>query len=88
MISSLSRSLALAQDNVNRLAPLASRNIVPQTDLADAQREVVDIQGRIAAAREQQGRAMAAVSEAQSQAAEDNVQFRQEALNERSQVEQ
>ena len=88
MISSLSRSLALAQDNVNRLAPLASRNIVPQTDLADAQREVVDIQGRIAAAREQQGRAMAAVSEAQSQAAEANFQFRQEALNERSQVEQ
>ena len=88
MISSLSRSLALAQDNVNRLAPLAARNIVPQTDLADAQREVVDIQGRIAAAREQQGRAMAAVSEAQSQASEANFQFRQEALNERSQVEQ
>ena len=88
MISSLSRSLALAQENVNRLAPLAARNIVPQTDLSDAQREVVDIQGRIAAAREQQGRAMAAVSEAQSQASEANFQFRQEALNERSQVEQ
>ena len=88
MISSLSRSLALAQDNVNRLTPLAARNIVPQTDLSDAQREVVDIQGRIAAAREQQGRAMAAVSEANSQAAEANFQFRQEALNERSQVEQ
>ena len=87
-ISSLSRSLALAQDNVNRLAPLAAKNIVPQTDLSDAQREVVDIQGRIAAAREQQGRAMAAVSEAQSQAAEANFQFRQEALNERSQVQQ
>ncbi len=88
MISSLSRSLALAQENVNRLAPLAARNIVPQTDLSDAQREVVDLQGRIAAAREQQGRAMAAVSEAQSQASEANFQFRQEALNERSQVEQ
>lgn len=84
--SSLSRSLQLAQDNVNRLAPLAAKSIVPQTELANAQREVVDLQGRIAAAREQQGRALAAVREAQSQAAEANFQFRQDALNERSQV--
>jgi adhesin transport system membrane fusion protein len=87
-INSLSRSLVLAQDNVDRLAPLAARNIVPQTELANAQREVVDLQGRIAAAREQQGRAMAAVSEALSQANEASFTFRQEALNERSQVEQ
>jgi adhesin transport system membrane fusion protein len=87
-INSLSRSLTLAQDNVNRLAPLAAKNIVPQTELANAQREVVDIQGRIAAAREQQGRASAAVSEALSQANEASFTFRQEALNERSQVQQ
>ena len=87
-ISSLSRSLELAQDNVNRLAPLAVKNIVPQTELANAQREVVDLQGRIAAAREQQGRAMAAVAEANSQANEASFSFRQEALNERSQVQQ
>jgi adhesin transport system membrane fusion protein len=87
-ISSLQRSLALAQDNVNRLEPLAAKNIVPQTDLANAQREVVDLQGRIAAAREQQGRAMAAVREAQAQASEASFGFRQEALNERSQVAQ
>ena len=87
-ISSLTRSLALAQENVNRLEPLAARNIVPQTELANAQREVVDLQGRIAAAREQQGRAMAAVAEANSQASEASFTFRQEALNERSQVEQ
>ena len=73
---------------MNRLAPLAAKNIVPQTDLATAQREVVDLQGRIAAAREQQGRAMAAVREAQAQASEANFGFRQEALNERSQVAQ
>ena len=87
-INSLTRSLALAQDNVNRLAPLAAKNIVPQTELADAQREVVDLQGRIAAAREQQGRAMAAVSEAISQANEASFTFRQDALNEASQVNQ
>jgi adhesin transport system membrane fusion protein len=87
-INSLTRSLALAQDNVNRLAPLAAKNIVPQTELADAQREVVDLQGRIAAAREQQGRAMAAVSEAMSQANEASFTFRQDALSEASQVNQ
>jgi len=87
-ISSLSRSLVLAQDNVDRLAPLAAKNIVPQTELSTAQREVVDLQGRIAAAREQQGRAIAAVSEAMNQANEASFSFRQEALNERSQVQQ
>ena len=87
-ISSLSRSLQLAQENVGRLAPLAAKNIVPQTELATAQREVVDLQGRIAAAREQQGRAMAAVSEAQSQASEANFEFRKQALDERSQIQQ
>ncbi len=87
-IYSLSRSLALAQENVDRLAPLAAKNIVPQTDLANAQREVVDLQGRIAAAREQQGRAMAAVREAQAQSSQAGFEFRQQALDERSQVTQ
>ena len=85
-INSLSRSLQLAQENVDRLAPLAAKRIVPQTELATAQREAVDLQGRIAAAREQQGRALAAVREAQAQASEAGFGFRQEALNERSQV--
>jgi adhesin transport system membrane fusion protein len=87
-INSLSQSLTLAQENVNRLAPLAAKNIVPQTELATAQREVIDLRGRIAAAREQQGRAMAAVAEANSQASEASFTFRQDALNERSQVAQ
>ena len=70
------------------LEPLAAKNIVPQTDLLSARREVVDLQGRIAAAREQQSRAMAAVREALAQASEANFTFRQDALNERSQVTQ
>ena len=85
-ITSLQSSLALAQKQVAMLEPLAAKNIVPQTDLIDARREVVDLQGRIAAAREQAGRANAAVSEALSQASEARFSFRQEALNERSQV--
>jgi adhesin transport system membrane fusion protein len=87
-VSSLSTSLELARQRVSMLEPLAAKNIVPQTELLDARREVVDLQGRIAGAREQAGRAAAAIREAQSQAAEASFQFRQEALNERSQVEQ
>ena len=87
-IASLQNSLVLAQKQVDMLEPLAAKNIVPQTDLMSARREVIDLQGRIAAAREQAGRANAAVSEALSQANEARFTFRQEALNERSQVNQ
>ncbi|MEO5611162.1 MAG: HlyD family type I secretion periplasmic adaptor subunit [Sphingomicrobium sp.] len=87
-ISSLQGSLALAQRQVGMLEPLAVKNIVPQTDLLNARREVNDLQGKIAAAREQQSRSMAGVREAQAQASEAGFSFRQEALNERSQINQ
>ncbi len=87
-ISSLRSSLNLAQQRVQMLEPLAAKNIVPQTELLDARREVVDLQGRIAGAIEQSGRAAAAIREAQSQASEANFSFRQQALDERSQVQQ
>ena len=85
-ISSLQTTLGLAQHQVQMIAPLAAKNIVPQTDLLDKQREVVDIQGRIAAAREQQGKALAAVREAEAQASQATFEFKQQALDERSQV--
>ena len=85
-INSLQSSLGLAQHQVQMIEPLAAKNIVPQTDLLDKRREVVDLQGRIAAAREQQGKAQAAVREAQAQASQANFEFRQQALDERSQV--
>ncbi|WP_260483273.1 HlyD family type I secretion periplasmic adaptor subunit [Sphingomicrobium flavum] len=85
-IDSLTSSLRLARQNVTRLEPLAARNIVPQTELDTARREVIDLEGRIAAAREQRGRAQAAVNEANAQAAEARASFRQEALDERSRV--
>ena len=83
---SLQSSLALAQKQVAMLEPLAAKHIVPETDLLDKRHEVVDLQGRIAAAREQQGKAMAAVREAEAQAAQANFEFKQSALDERSQV--
>jgi len=85
-IQSLQSTLVLAQKQVAMLEPLAAKHIVPETDLLDKRREVVDIQGRIAAAREQQGKAMAAVREAQAQSSQANFEFRQSALDERSQT--
>jgi membrane fusion protein, adhesin transport system len=85
-VSSLQSSLKLAQDQVEMLRPLAAKNIVPQTELMSAQREAVDIQGRLAAAREGVSRAAAAVREAQAQVSEARLQFAQDALNERSQI--
>lgn len=85
-INSLQGSLGLALKQVSMLEPLAAKHIVPETDLMDKRREVIDLQGRIAGAREQQGKAMAAVREAQAQASQASFEFRQSALDERSQI--
>lgn len=85
-ISSLKSSVQLAQDQVDMLRPLAAKSIVPQTELLSAQRELVDLRGRLAAAQQAASRAQAGINEAQAQASEANFQFQQEALNERSQL--
>ncbi|MCA0903714.1 HlyD family type I secretion periplasmic adaptor subunit [Qipengyuania aquimaris] len=83
---SLESSLRLAREQVEMLRPLAAQNIVPQTDLLTAQREVVDLQGRLAAARQAAGRASAAISQAQADLSQARADFRQQALAERSEV--
>jgi membrane fusion protein, adhesin transport system len=85
-IASLESSLKLAQDQVNMIRPLAEKNIVPQTELLTAQRELVDVRGRLNAARQGASRATAAIREAQAQMSESQFQYRQDALNERSQI--
>lgn len=85
-IRSLQSSLKLAQGQVDILAPLAAKSIVPQTELMDAQREASEIQGKLAAAQQAASRAQAAISEALAQSSEASLQFRQEALDERSQL--
>ena len=84
--SSLESSLRLAREQVDMLRPLAAKNIVPQTDLLQAQREVVDLQGRLAAARQAAGRASAAISQAQADLSQARADFRQQALAERSEI--
>ena len=85
-VTSLKSSLQIAESQVNMLAPLAAKSIVPQTELMSAQREATEIQGKLAAAQQAASRAVAAINEAQAQSSEAGFQFRQEALNERSQL--
>ena len=85
-ISSLESSAQLAQEQVNMLRPLAEQGIVPQTELLTAQRDLVDTRGRLAAARQAAGRAQASIAQAQSDLSAARLDFRQQALNERSEV--
>lgn len=84
--ASLQQSVALAQEQVDMLSPLAERGIVPQTELLQAQRELVDVRGRLSAARQASARASAAISEAQADLRSARLEFRQQALDERSEV--
>lgn len=84
--SALSDSVKLARDQVNMLAPLAAKGIVPQTDLITAQRDVVDTQGRLSAARQAAARASAGIAQAQADLNAAGLDFRQQALNERSDI--
>lgn len=75
-VASLRGSIALAQRQVDMLEPLAAKSIVPQTELLQARRELVDLQGRLAAGQQTVSRTSAAVREAQAAATEANFQFR------------
>ena len=68
------------------LEPLAAQGIVPRTELLTAQRDLVDVQGRLSAARQASGRAAAAIRQAQADLNSARLDFRQQALNERSEV--
>ncbi len=85
--NALEQSVSLASEQVRMLEPLAAKGIVPQTELLTAQRELVDVRGRLQAARQSAARSRAAISEAQAELQSARLDFRQQALNERSEVE-
>lgn len=85
-VASLESSRRLARQQVDMLRPLAAKGIVPQTELITAQRDLVDIEGRLSAARQGVGRAQAAVRQAQADLQSSRLDFRQQALTEQSEV--
>ena len=84
--ASLQQSVRLAQEQVRMLEPLAAQGIVPRTELLTAQRELVDVRGRLAAAQQAAGRASASIREAQAAVQSARLDFQEQALNERSEV--
>ncbi|MXP14753.1 HlyD family type I secretion periplasmic adaptor subunit [Altererythrobacter confluentis] len=85
-VSALENSVRLANDQVNMLQPLAAKGIIPQTELITAQRDLVDTRGRLSAARQGVARAQASIGEAQAQLNSARLDFREQALSERSEV--
>jgi len=85
-VDALEDSARLARDQVKMLEPLAAQGIVPKTELLTAQRDLVDTQGRLAAARQAVGRAQASISQAQADFSAGRFEFQQQALGERSEI--
>ena len=85
-VLSLEASLALASQQVTMIEPLAAKSVIPETELLTAQREVVDIKGRLASARQAIARSRAAVREARARMSSARLDFQQEALNEKNQL--
>ncbi len=74
--------LKLAQRELDIIAPMAKRNLSPQTELLRTQRQVVELTGQLAGATEAVGRLESALDEARLQVAEQNLQFQREAIGE------
>ncbi|AKR55657.1 secretion protein HylD [Devosia sp. H5989] len=69
-----------AAEKLALVEPMAKKNLVSQTDLINAQRDVTDTKGQLEAVVESIGRLNAAVAEAQLQVKQADLQFRQDAL--------
>lgn len=78
----LTRAAELSQENLSLIQPLAEKGLVAQTELISAQRDVNDLTGQMDAAEEAIARLQAALSEAELQVQQADLQFRQDALSE------
>lgn len=83
-VSSVEGSLAISERELALLEPMARRKLVAETELIRAQREFNDLQGQLNALNETIPRIAGAITEAQLQLNELALQFRQEALAERT----
>jgi adhesin transport system membrane fusion protein len=85
-VATLESSVSLSRDQVNMLRPLAQQGIVPRTELLTAERDLVDTQGRLSAARQAVARSQAAIRQAKADLNAARSEFRQQALNEQSEI--
>jgi adhesin transport system membrane fusion protein len=81
-VTRYSEGLKLAERELGILAPMASRNLVAQTELIRAQRQVVELRGQHDTAQQMLARLEAALQEANLQIEQHVLQFRREAAAE------
>lgn len=77
----LEEAYALAEQKLELVKPMAEKKLVSQTEFLAAQRDVSDTKGQRDAVIESIARLESAVSEAQLQVQQADLQFRQDALN-------
>jgi adhesin transport system membrane fusion protein len=77
----LEEAYALAEQNLALIKPMAAKKLVSQTEFLSAQRDVNDTKGQRDAVIESIARLQSAVSEAELQVQQADLQFRQDALN-------
>ncbi|MGB3338037.1 MAG: HlyD family type I secretion periplasmic adaptor subunit [Devosia sp.] len=81
-LDTMGRSLAIVQERLDLITPMAERGLVSQTQFLSTREEVNDLKGRITAAEESTKRVESALVEAGLQVEQAQLQFRQEALTE------
>ncbi|HVW91165.1 MAG TPA: HlyD family type I secretion periplasmic adaptor subunit [Devosia sp.] len=79
------QSLDLAQKNLDLISPLAQKGLASQTSYIAAQRDVADLQGQLKATADSISGLKAALSEAQLQVEQSNLQFREQAATDLTQ---
>jgi len=79
-IATYEEGLSLAQQQRNVIRPLVNDNVLPQTELLEAERAVSEQRGQLAAARQASVSAEAAVAEAESELRGILSSFREESL--------
>ena len=83
---SLSAQLQNAREKRDLLRPAVANGTIPRTELTDAERLVVDLEGQLASTRARIPGIEAAIRQAQAEANQANLQFRQEALDQKNQL--
>ncbi|QKV16983.1 HlyD family type I secretion periplasmic adaptor subunit [Oricola thermophila] len=79
-------SLEISKRELALIEPMAKRRLVAETELIRAQRAINEVEGEIAALNEMIPRLQGAISEAELQLKELELQFRQEALTQKTDV--
>lgn len=85
-VQSLTAQLQNAREKRDLVRPAVQSGALPRTELTDAERMVADLQGQLQTTQARIPGIEAAIRQAQADTAQANLQFRQEALDQKNQI--